>query len=61
MYVFLSGAAAARERGRVGGDWRSWGGGREGEKGESASALANSAPQTWGRGRLGKVVRGWEG
>lgn len=50
MYVFLSGAAAAREGGWEGTGEAGVEGGREGEKGESASALASSAPQTWGRG-----------
>lgn len=60
MYVFLSGAAAARE-----GEWEGTGvagmeGGKEG-KGSVLVPLANSAPQIWSRGSLGKVAQGWEG
>lgn len=60
MYVFLSGAAAAREGRWEGTEEAGVEGGKEGN-GSVLLPLANSAPQIWGRGGLEKVDYEQEG
>lgn len=45
----------------MGGDWGSWGGGREGGKGERPPATGQLGPPNPGQGSLGKGVCAWEG